>query len=315
MSPVLLLLVGVVILSVGAQAMVSGGAALALRLGLTPLIIGLTVMAYGTSAPELVVSAQAAARGNGAIAVGNVIGSNICNLALILGLSALIRPINSSRDVLRRDLPVLIGITMVAIALLADRELGRFDGAVLLTILFAYTWFTIRQARRVDQPADTKAPGGEELPPARPLAIAIPMTLAGLALLLWGADMFVEGAVVVAQRWGMSEVVIGLTVVAIGTSLPELALSVVAAIRGEGDVALGNVIGSNTFNLLGILGFSALMQPTALPDLAWTDLGVMLAVTLLVYPLLRSGGRVVRAEGACLVLIYAGYTTWLITRI
>lgn len=311
MVPVVQLIGGVVVLSLGAQAMVSGGAALALRFGLTPLIIGLTVMAYGTSAPELVVSAQAAARGSGAIAVGNVIGSNLCNLALILGLSALIRPIASSRAVLTRDLPVLIGASVLTVALLADRVLGRIDGAIFIIILLGYTWFTVRQAR---VSPDDAPPTGEPAPRRRPLPLAIGLTLGGLALLLVGADQFVDGAVTIAQQWGMSEVVIGLTVVAVGTSLPELALSVVAAARGHGDVALGNVVGSSTFNLLGILGFSALVRPTLLPDLDWMDLGVMLGVTVAIFPLLRSGGRLARWEGAGLILAYAIYTAVLINR-
>lgn len=302
---------GVVVLSVGAHAMVSGGAALALRLGLTPLVIGLTVMAYGTSAPELVVSAQAAARGNGAIAVGNVLGSNVCNLALILGFCALIRPVKVSRGVLRRELPVLTGVTLLALVLLADRHLGRFDGAVLVALLIAYTVLTLRQART--PPADPSA-SADSLPPRRPLGIALLLTGGGLALLLVGADQFVSGAVVLAQQWGMSEVVIGLTVVAVGTSLPELALSTVAALRGQSDVALGNVVGSSTFNLLGILGFSALVQPTVLADLRLVDLTVLLAVTLVLWPILRSGTRASRIEGALLCLGYVGYTTWLIVR-
>lgn len=303
---------GLIILTLGAEGLVRGGAGLALRLGLTPLVIGLTVVAFGTSSPEMVVSLQAARAGEAAIAIGNVVGSNICNIALILGLCALLRPLHAQRAIIRREVPILIGISVLGGALLLDGGLTRIEGVALFTLLLVYTVYTVRAARK-----ETQAAGDEfaaSMPKQQSLVLASVLTLAGLGLLIWGADLFVTGAVAIATAWGWSELVIGLTVVAVGTSLPELATSIVATIKGEVDVAIGNIVGSNIFNLLGILGISATINPLHAPDLQLADLGLMLALPLLLIPILRTGGRISRFEGGFLFAVYAGYTAWMIMR-
>jgi cation:H+ antiporter len=312
MNPWLALILGLVVLYFGAQALVKGGAGLALRLGLTPLVIGLTVMAFGTSSPELVVSLQAAATGNGAIAVGNVIGSNICNIALIIGLCSLVTPIGASTQMIRREVPVMIGASVITSLFLLDGHLARWEGALLFIGLIIYTTLTVRKARSETAARGAQRPAGEPEIPQLALGTSIALVVLGLGGLLVGAHFFVEGAVTLAQSWGMSEVAIGLTVVAFGTSLPELATSLVAAIRKDGDVALGNVVGSSIFNLLGILGITALIHPIDVPELALSDLGVMLAVSIALLPLAKSGGRVNRWEGALFLATYAGYTAWLL---
>jgi len=303
---------GLVALYFGAEALVKGGAGLALRLGLTPLVIGLTVIAFGTSSPEMVVSVQAAQAGNGAIAIGNVVGSNICNIALILGLCALISPLRADLQVIRREVPIMIGVAVLALLVLADGHVARWEGGILLAALLAYTVVTVRQAR-----AATAAAGADfadELGQGKPLGLGLSTVAVagGLAVLVVGSHLFVAGAVTLATRWGMSQMAIGLTIVAVGTSLPELATSLLAAIKRQGDVAIGNIVGSNIFNVLGILGIAALVRPLEAPDLAPLDLGVMLLVSVALLPVVRSGGRVSRAEGAALLAVYLGYTFWLL---
>ena len=310
----LLLVAGLAILTGGAHALVKGGASLALRLGLTPLVVGLTVMAYGTSSPEAVVSTQAALRGNPAIAVGNVVGSNICNLALILGLCALLRPMSASSGIIRREVPIMVAVSAAAVLVLIDGRLQRWEGVVLLLGLVIYTWTTVVQARR-GQDATAEAEYAAELgPKPATLPVALLLTVAGLGLLVLGSDLFVRGAVSIATALGMSQLVIGLTVVAVGTSLPEFATSLVAVLKGETDVAIGNVVGSNIFNVLGILGLTATLAPSDVGGLAKVDLTVFAVLTLLFLPLVRSGGRISRGEGAFLLGGYIAYTAWAIAR-
>jgi len=306
---------GLIALYFGAETLVKGGAGLALRLGLTPLVIGLTVMAFGTSSPEMVVSVQAAQSGNGAIAVGNVIGSNICNIALILGLCSLISPLRADLQLIRREVPIMIGVAVLALLVLADGHVARWEGGILLAALIAYTVLTVRQARAATAEAASAGAGfTEELGQGKPmgLGLSIAAVVGGLAVLVVGSHLFVGGAVSLATRWGMSQMAIGLTIVAMGTSLPELATSLIAAIKRQGDVAIGNIVGSNIFNVLGILGVAALVQPLDAPDLAWADLGVMLLVSIALLPVVRSGGRISRGEGAGLLAVYIGYTVWLL---
>jgi cation:H+ antiporter len=307
MSSTALLIGGLVGLTIGAELMVRGAAALALRLGLTPLVIGLTVIAFGTSAPELVVSVIASQRGSGAIAVGNVIGSNLCNLAFILGTCALIHPLTASHQVIRREVPVMIGATALGVALLWDHSISMVEGFILLLLLIGLITHTVRQARReTDQTYDHR----EKKMPT--VLLASILTLVGLGLLMYGSHLFVEGAVTIARNFGWSEKLIGLTIVAIGTSLPELATSVVAVVKGENDVAIGNVVGSCLFNILGILGVTGLLGGVDVPELSFVDLGILLGVTIAVLPLVKSGGQLSRLEGAGLLLTYVGYTGWLI---
>ena len=300
---------GLALLTLGARGMVSGGASLALRLGITPLVIGLTVMAYGTSAPELVVTAGASLRGLGQLAVGNVIGSNICNIALILGLCALFRPLTVHAQIIQREVPVLIGGSILTVLLLLDGELSRWDGLLLLTLLAGYTMFLVRDSRR------TKAAAGLTPHPAkRPLWQSILWLVGGLALLLVGAELLVNAAVTLARNWGWSELVIGLTIIAIGTSLPELAISLMATWHNETDVAVGNVVGSSTFNLLGILGVGGLFGPMQVPDLHATDMGMLVGIALGLLPLIRRDGRITRIEGALLLTVYLVYAGWTMQR-
>ncbi len=305
--------IGLIALYIGAEALVKGGAGLALRLGLTPLVVGLTVIAFGTSSPEMVVSVQATLSDNGPIAVGNVIGSNICNIALILGLCAMISPLKADMQIIRREVPIMMGTAVVALFVLADGHVARWEGGILVTCLLVYTWLTVRQARAVTAAA-ANVEFSQELGQRRPLGLgwSILGVLGGLAILVAGSRFFVQGAVTLAQSWGMSQMAIGLTIVAVGTSLPELATSLIAALKRQGDVAIGNIVGSNIFNVLGILGVAALVHPIHAPELAWADLAVMLFVSLALLPVVRSGGRINRWEGAGLLLVYAGYTFWLL---
>lgn len=297
---------GLALLVGAASLLVRGAAALALRMGLSPLVVGLTVVAFGTSAPELVVSVQAALAGAGGIAVGNVVGSNIANVGLILGISALVRPIASDPSVLRRDLPVMIGATLLASALLLDQELARIEGSLLVLGLVVYLAWSLHEARRQRGAADLS-----EVPTDLSTGRAALYVALGLGGLVLGSDLFVDGAVGLAEAANVSNAVIGLTVVALGTSLPELATSIVAALRGESEIAVGNVIGSNLFNVLGILGVGALAAPLSAPGLQITDLGVMIALALVLAPMMRSAQRLVRMEAGVLVLGYVGYVAYL----
>lgn len=322
MIPWLYLIVGLVFLYFGAQALIKGGAGLALRLGLTPLVIGLTVIAYGTSSPEMVVSLQASLSGNGAISIGNVVGSNICNIALILGACALVSPVVASSQIIRREIPIMIGVSVLMALFLLDGTLARWEGVVLFAGIVIYTITTVRDARRETAAnAEAAAEFEDELAKEERAAVVKPglwvsigFTLGGLGVLVVGSHFFVSGAVSLAESWGMSQTVIGLTIVAVGTSMPELATSMVAAIRKHGDVAVGNIVGSNIFNVVGILGFCAMLNPIHAPDISRVDLTVMLVIAVALLPLCKSGGKISRTEGAFLLAGYVGYTWWLIAQ-
>lgn len=294
--------------------MVKGGAALALRLGLNALVVGLTVIAYGTSSPEMVVSVSASLQDNGAIAIGNVVGSNICNIALILGVCALVSPLSASAQIIRREIPIMIGVSVLLAAMLWDEQLSRLEGGVLFAGIVVYTVLTVREAR-----AETKGKAeqeyGEDFPAgSMGLGKSVLLVVAGLGVLVVASQLFVGGAVVLAKSWGVTEAVIGLTVVAVGTSMPELATSLVAAVRGHGDVAIGNVVGSNIFNVLGILGIAALINPIDTSGLSRVDLATMVVAALAMLPAARSGGVISRLEGAVLLFAYFGYTAWLVAQ-
>ena len=305
-----LALVGGLALLVGAASLlVRGAAALALRVGLSPLVVGLTVVAFGTSAPELVVSVQAALAGAGGIAVGNVVGSNIANVGLILGAAALVRPVLSDASVLRRDLPVLLAATLLAAAVLHDQAVTRVEGAGLLLALVAYLVWSVVAARREREASDPDLPA-----PTGSIGLSVLLVAAGLAGLVLGSDLFVGGAVGLAERAGLSNAVIGLTVVALGTSMPELATSIVAAVRGESAIAVGNVIGSNLFNVLGILGVAALVAPLDAPGLQLVDVLVMVALAALLLPMMWSGRQLTRWEAGLLAGTYVGYIAFLVVQ-
>lgn len=309
MTAVLFLLGGLLALIVGATGLVRGAVSMARRLGVSALVIGLTVVAYGTSAPELIVSLYAAMEGSPDIALGNVVGSNIGNVGLILGCAALLSPIGARSQLLKTDVPIMIGVSALLLGLLSDGMLGRWDGVLLLLSGVGYTLFSLWNA--AGSSGDDSA-----LETALPAEGSWLWDLlyggGGLVLLVIGARLLVDGAVVMATAAGLSTAVIGLTVVAVGTSLPEFATSAVAAWRGEGDIALGNVVGSNIFNILGILGITACIQPVDASGLSWIDGGVMLAFAAAILPLLWTGYTFSRVEGGALLLGYGAYLAVLI---
>ncbi|WP_181298285.1 calcium/sodium antiporter [Pseudomonas sp. Q2-TVG4-2] len=310
---------GLVLLVVGAEALVRGAAKLAARFGISPLIIGLTVVAFGTSAPETAVSIQASMNGNGDIAVGNVIGSNIANILLILGLSALVAPLLVSRQLVRLDVPVMIGAGLLTVALAWNGNVSRLDGCILLTLLLLYTLFLVIASQRDKQRAQKDEFNIEYGPEdrAKPFgwAIQLLLVLLGLGLLVLGSNLLIEGAVALARALGLSELVIGLTVIAVGTSMPELATSLLAVYRGERDIAVGNVVGSCIFNLLLVLGAGALVSSDGLsisPNALAFDLPVMLAVFAACLPIFFSGYRINRWEGTMFLGYYFAYTLYLV---
>lgn len=300
---------GLAFLVVGAHGLIRGGSGIALRFGLSPLVVGLTVVAFGTSSPELVVSVRASLLGDGSISVGNVVGSNICNLALILGLCALVHPLRSDDAIIRRELPILVGATAAGAAILIDGTVSRGEGLALFAALVVYTALTVRSAKSPSPQIVEEFDSALPKPPPALWASAL-LSLGGLGLLAWGSELFVKGASQIAASFGVSEVVIGLTIVSVGTSLPEIATSLVAVLRKEIDFAVGNVVGSNLFNLLGVMGISAAIKPMSAPDLQYLDVLVMLAVAIAVYPFARTQLRICRREGAVLLLGYVSYVAW-----
>jgi len=303
--PFLQVLGGFVILAAAAEGLVYGAASLARRMGLSPLVIGLTVVSVGTSLPELVVGIDAALTGTGDLALGNVVGSNIGNLALILGVAALVRPIAVQTQVVRVDGPILVGVSVLFVGLTLDGGLGRLDGGLLLAGIVGYVMFSLKLARETTPAAEETV--GNVVPSRHSAWVDAGLLGLGLLGLGIGAHLLVDGAVTIAEGLGVGPIVIGLTVVAVGTSLPELATSVVAARRGKGDLAVGNAVGSSIFNLLGILGTTVLVQPLSAQSLRGLDLGVMGGTAVLILPFLRSGWTLSRREGAVLLVLYAAY--------
>lgn len=301
---------GLALLFLGGEALVRGARSLATRLRVSPLVIGLTVVAFGTSAPELAVSLEAATSGAGDIALGNVVGSNIANLGLILGITALIRPTTVQARLLRVDAPLMVFVSLVLVWMLANGSVSAPEGGVLLAGLAAYLVWTAVGARSESDEVRAEFEGGL---PAAPSGFvpSLGLVVAGIAALVFGGRLLIDSAVDVASALGVSEAVIGLSLVAIGTSLPELATSVVAGLRGQGDIAVGNVIGSNLFNVLGIVGITALITPVMRGGVDFLTLGIFVVATFLVLPLLRTRMRLTRREGGLLLLGYAVYLAWL----
>jgi cation:H+ antiporter len=313
-----LFVLGLALLVAGAELLVRGASRLAARLGISPLVIGLTVVAFGTSTPELAVSVQAGLAGRADIAVGNVVGSNIFNVLFILGVSALIVPLAVSRQLVRLDVPLMIGVSILLLVMAYDGRIGAFDGLLLVAGIVAYTVFLVRESRKENAaaPAATlQEHGGGQGAGRGGLPLQIAFIAGGLALLVLGAHWLVGGATAIARLLGVSDLVIGLTIVAAGTSLPEVATSVVAALRGERDIAVGNVVGSNLYNILAIAGIAALVTPGGLvvaPALVRFDLPVMIAVALACLPIFATGHLIARWEGALFVAYYAAYLLYLI---
>ncbi|MCL7938213.1 MAG: calcium/sodium antiporter [marine benthic group bacterium] len=303
------LVAGGVLLWFGAETFVRSSSALAIRMGLTPLVVGLTVVAFGTSAPELGVSLISTFRSMGDVATGNVVGSNIANVGLILGLSALIRPIRIEPKLLQLDVPIVVAVSLLATLLFEDGVLSRPEAGFLVFLLIGYILLSLRKSRLE---LDVEVSPVGESTGRRPLAMVLGLILAGLAMLVMGSFAFVNGAQELAVGLGVKPAIVGLTVVAVGTSLPEAATSVVAAWRGQGEIAVGNLVGSNLFNLLAILGVTGLVRPVMRGQVSMVSFAVMIGLAVALVPLMRSGFEVSRREGAALLFAYAAYVYWLI---
>lgn len=312
LQSVLLIGLGFVLLYGGGEALVRGAGSLALRMGMSPFIVGMTIVAFATSSPELAVSVLAAARGADDVAIGNVVGSNICNIGLILGLAALIRPAEVHLRILRLDIPWLIFVSALLVAFLHDGRVSRPAGIVFLLGLGVFLYWNVQLARR-ERDEELVRREFEEVVrgPARGPAILWVLIGGGLVALVAGGHSFVQGGVGLATALGVSPALISLTVVALGTSLPELATTVVATLRREDDIAVGNIIGSNFFNILAILGLTATFHPLERGGITLVDLYAMLAFTVVLLPLVMARQRIGRRGGAVLVAGYVAYLAWL----
>jgi cation:H+ antiporter len=317
MSNLLLFFAGLAALGIGAELLVRGASRLSLSLGISPLVVGLTVVAFGTSAPEMAVSVGAALSGKVDVAVGNVVGSNIFNVLVILGFSALIVPLAVHAQIVRQEVPVMIGATLLMAAMAIDGRISFVEAALLFAALVAYTAFLVVQSRRESRETVDEF-AGEMPPPATwdsHWGVQLALVLGGLVLLVVGAGWLVDAAVSFARTLGVSDLVIGLTIVAAGTSLPEVAASLTAALRGERDIAVGNVVGSNVFNILGCLGVAGMAAPDGLavaPELLRVDLWVLLATMLACIPVFAYRHEIRRWQGGLFLLAYAAYTAYLV---
>jgi len=317
---VLMFFAGLVFLVGGAELLVRGASKLAFSFGISPLVVGLTIVAFGTSAPEMAVSVNAVLGGQNDIAIGNVVGSNIFNVLFILGLAALITPMVVNIQLIRQEVPIMLGASLLLLIFALDGRIGMVDGAVLFGLVLAYTVFLIVQSRNESQAARDEY--AAEFKPAEKggwderMPIQLSLILIGLAVLVLGAHWLVTSAVIFAQALGVSDVVIALTIVAAGTSLPEVATSIIAAIKGERDIAVGNVVGSCTFNLLGVVGLAGMVSGSAglvIPGAVMQfDIWVMLAVTLACLPVFITGREIARWEGGIFLGCYVAYVTYLV---
>ncbi|MBF4425183.1 calcium/sodium antiporter [Vibrio anguillarum] len=309
------LIVGLVFLVWSADKLVFGSAALARNFGISPLVIGMTILAMGSSAPEMMVSATAALDGKTDTAVGNVLGSNIANIALILGITALIKPLSVSSAVLRRELPLMIAVTLLAGALLWDNHLGFYEGVLLFALFAVFIIAMLRISRNEQKHGDTLLTEQEsEIPQGVSNAKAAIWVVIGLIILPIAASVLVDNAVIIAKFFGMSDLVIGLTIIAVGTSLPELAASLTSVLKGEDDMAVGNIIGSNVFNILAVMGLPGILNPSILSEHAMgRDFWVMLGVSLLLVAMALGKSRSInRIEGGVLFLAFIGYQAYLL---
>lgn len=314
---IMMFLLGLVALVFGAELLVRGASKLATTLGVSPLVVGLTVVAFGTSAPEVAVSVNAALSGNTDLAVGNVVGSNIFNVLFILGLSALITPLVVHAQIIRQEIPILVGACLLLFILSLDGKISFSESLLLLGTLVAYTVFLIIQSRKETREVQEEyaKENNSKSKWDAPIYVQLILILAGLYLLVQGSEWLVDSAVIFARMMGVSDIIIGLTIVAAGTSMPEVATSVMAAVKGERDIAVGNVIGSNTFNILGCLGITGLVSPIGLivpVSVLNFDLWVMLAVCFACIPVFISGREIARWEGGIFVCYYIAYVAYLI---
>jgi cation:H+ antiporter len=311
MTNLLLLVLGLAALLAGAEVLVRGGTGLAEWLGIRPMIVGLTIVSLGTSAPELAVGIDAVLSGSPGLAVGNIVGTNLVNVLFILGLSALLVPVLFQRQTLTFDLPAVSAAALVLYLLALDGDLGRLDGLLLLALGAVYTLLLLRMGRR-DAADETVAPAASGDP--RPLRSSVQLVV-GLVVIVVGAELLVDGAVSGAEALGVSEAVIGLTVVAIGTSAPELVTTLVSTLRGDRDIAVGNLLGSSIYNIAVVLGLTVVVAPDGVPvppEVLAADLLLLVVVAVAAVPVFVSGARITRVEGAAFVVTYLGYLTWLL---
>ncbi len=311
---IFLLVLGLVLLVAGAELLVRGASNLATVVGISPLVIGLTIVAYGTSAPEMTVSTITAMSGNPDIAVGNVVGSNIFNVLFILGISACVTPLIVAQQLIRLDVPIMIGVSVLAFVFGLDGKISRVDGIILFGLAILYTLFLIYQGRKEGAQAAGQTCDLAGRSPGR-LLINVGYILIGLVMLVIGSRWLVDGATAIARSLGMNELIIGLTIVAAGTSLPELATSVMASIRGERDIAVGNVVGSNIFNILAVLGLAGIVAPNGInvaTEAIQFDIPVMIAVAFACLPIFLSENLIARWEGIVFVIYYIAYTGYLL---
>lgn len=321
LASILLFVVGLVVLIFGAEALVRGAARLAAILGISPLVIGLTIVAFGTSSPELAVSVQTALRGQADISIGNVIGSNVFNVLLILGIAAMIRPIRIAEQLIRLDVPIMIGVSLLTYILaVAGGSLSRLDGVILFGLLIAYIIFSLKQSKAEGQEVQDEY--AQEYAVKEPknwqtMVKNFALVGIGLAMLALGSNWLVEAAITIAKSLGVSELVIGLTIVAAGTSMPEVATSIVAAIKGEGDISAGNVIGSNIFNLMGVLGVAALVAPESIAvsqQVLTFDLPVAIFAAVVVLPVFFVNNIISRFDGFLLFSYFLAYNAYVVMR-
>jgi len=312
MLDILSVLGGLVLLYFGATFLIKGAVSVAMRAGVSVLVVGLTVVAYGTSMPEMVVSTMASFKDAGDIAVGNVVGSNIFNIAVILGISALISPMRVNLKVLRFDTPVMLGVAFLFLLIFSDFRISRLDAILLFSLAVAYTVFNIVKSRKEEKRAEELGIEPIIAKNARPVYLDIGFILLGIGVLILGSNFLVSGATALAKVFGASEAFIGLTIVAAGTSLPELATSLVAAVKKQSDIAIGNVVGSNIFNILAILGISGIIHPIEAPGISFVDILVMIGFSALVIPLMKTGVKISRREGAIMLLAYIAYVAYLL---
>lgn len=296
------LLVSLVILYYGAEGLVFGASSLAKRIGISPLVIGLTIVSVGTSMPELLVSIKASMNGQGAISIGNVLGSNMFNFGLILGLSAIIYPLSVKRQLLKLDVPVMVLTSVLFLLLYLDFEISRLEALLMLLILISYITYlfkTSKKEQKENQDSDIKL--------TKHWSLDIIFFVVGLVALAFGSELLVENSVIIAERLGMSEAMIGLTIIAAGTSMPELATSVVAALKKRSDIAIGNIVGSNIFNILLILGVAGLIQPISTPEIDYMDTLFVVALGLVLWIFMKYSSLIRRWQGAIFILMYILY--------
>jgi len=308
-----LLIIGLTLLYFGAEGLVKGAASLSLRLGIQPLTIGLTVIAFGTSLPELFVSLKSALSHYGSISIGNVVGSNIFNIAIIIGLAALIQPLQIKVQLIRWDTPVMIGVALIFVFFFRDLFISRGEGVIFTTMILLYTilngYFAQRESRKKNLARE-----GEAIPrQTGSIWLDGILIISGLLILILGSNVLVNNAVKLAHTLGVGEAVIGLTIVAAGTSLPELATSLIAALKKEPEIAIGNIVGSNIFNILCIVGLTSLIAPTECTGISSIDIWTMVGLSALLFPIMISGLKISRGEGILLILIYIGYLAWLLS--